>query len=432
MFVYLDRVWCKEEGLENIATLATNFFALDVWKNDLLWEKTRNEILAWVNAERQGVATDRNAVREVVALSHRLGTFKKLSSVYLDDLAEHYSREAQDRLNAVVAGGTGTEYVSWALAKEAEEAERSSVFFSDPSEVVKSLRLAVAHPASEVVRPALDEAMYRDDTEALSRLYVFCKEGGLVPVFAGALRSHIEQRMKQLISDPANDPQMIDSTLKFKRFADGAVGQIFGGAGRTSPTRAAAPSTPRQSRPSTPSEGLQPRKRRAELASRLPQSDVAVVLRGREAMGTSSTQPEPQEPQIKSQTQLELEDAVRAGFKAGLGSRQNAPAEWIAKHLDSVMRRGPKDGEDEFNALLDEIVALVGFTPDKDVFRAFYTSGLAKRLLLNKSASDDMERNMIIKLQKGKRSLLWISWLTCRNGRGVHVRRRHDEGSAAV
>lgn len=406
MFVYLDRVWCKEEGLENIATLATNFFALDVWKNDLLWEKTRNEVLAWVNAERQGVATDRNAVREVVALSHRLGTFKKLSSVYLDDLAEHYSREAQDRLNAVVAGGTGTEYVSWALAKEAEEAERSSVFFSDPSEVVKSLRLAVAHPASEVVRPALDEAMYRDDTEALSRLYVFCKEGGLVPVFAGALRSHIEQRMKQLISDPANDPQMIDSTLKFKRFADGAVGQIFGGAGRTSPTRAAAPSTPRQSRPSTPSEGLQPRKRRAELASRLPQSDVAVVLRGREAMGSSSTLPEPQEPQIKSQTQLELEDAVRAGFKAGLGSRQNAPAEWIAKHLDSVMRRGPKDGEDEFNALLDEIVALVGFTPDKDVFRAFYTSGLAKRLLLNKSASDDMERNMIIKLQKGKRFLL--------------------------
>lgn len=403
--MYLDRVWCKDEGLENIATLATNYFALDVWKNDLLWEKTRNEVLALVNAERQGVATDRNAVRDVVSLSHRLGTFKKLSSVYLDDLAEHYSREAQDRLNAVVAGGTGTEYVSWALAKEAEEAERSSVFFSDPSEVVKSLRLAVAHPASEVVRPALDEAMYRDDTEALSRLYTFCKEGGLVPVFAAALRSHIEQRMKQLISDPANDPQMIDSTLKFKRFADGAVGQIFGGGGRSSPTRAAAPiSTPRQSRPSTPSSGLPPRKQRATDRDRaVGMRSDPLVFRGREAMGSSSAGVPESKP--KSQAQLELEDAVRAGFKAGLGSRQNAPAEWIAKHLDSVMRRGPKDGEDEFNALLDEIVALVGFTPDKDVFRAFYTSGLAKRLLLNKSASDDMERNMIIKLQKGELSI---------------------------
>lgn len=394
-------MWCKDEGLESIATLARNHFASDVWKNDLLWEKTRNELLSWVNSEREGATSDRSAVREVVSLAHRLGTFKKLSGVYLDDLAEHYSREAQDRLNAVVAGGTGTEYVSWALAKEAEEAERSSVFFSDPSEVVKSLRLAIVHPAGEVVRPALDEAMYRDDTDALGRLYVFCKEGGLVSVFASALRSHIEQRMKQLISDPANDPQMIDSTLKFKRFADGAVGQIFGGAGRSSPTRASGPVTASSaSRPSTPHED--------DSLTKAPDAIVARVMNRRGARQQPGSA-ESAVPLGKSSAQLELEDAVRAGFKAGLGSRQNAPAEWIAKHLDTVMRRGPRDGEDEFNALLDEIVALVGFTPDKDVFRAFYTQGLAKRLLLNKSASDDMERNMIVKLQKGELTASIIS-----------------------
>ena len=70
------------------------------------------------------------------------------------------------------------------------------------------------------------------------------------------------------------------------------------------------------------------------------------------------------------------------------------------------MRRGQGQGtEAEFNALLDEIIALIGFTRDKDVFKAFYSSQLAKRLLLNKSASDDMERNMIIKLQKGEQLL---------------------------
>lgn len=67
------------------------------------------------------------------------------------------------------------------------------------------------------------------------------------------------------------------------------------------------------------------------------------------------------------------------------------------------MRKGQVSStEAEFNVLLDEIVALIGYTPDKDVFRAFYSTGLAKRLLLNKSASDDMERNMIVKLQKGR------------------------------
>lgn len=42
---------------------------------------------------------------------------------------------------------------------------------------------------------------------------------------------------------------------------------------------------------------------------------------------------------------LELRDAVRVGFKAGLGSRQNAPAEWIGEsislffHCSSTVRR---------------------------------------------------------------------------------------------
>ena len=72
-----------------------------------------------------------------------------------------------------------------------------------------------------------------------------------------------------------------------------------------------------------------------------------------------------------------------------------------AKHLDIAMRRGQGSGtEAEFNAFLDEIIALIGFAKDKDVFKAFYSTQLAKRLLLNKSASDDMERNMIVKLQK--------------------------------
>ena len=71
------------------------------------------------------------------------------------------------------------------------------------------------------------------------------------------------------------------------------------------------------------------------------------------------------------------------------------------------MRRGQGSGtEAEFDSQLEEIIALIGFTPDKDVFKAFYSTQLAKRLLLNKSASDDMERNMIIKLQQGM--LRWL------------------------
>jgi len=98
------------------------------------------------------------------------------------------------------------------------------------------------------------------------------------------------------------------------------------------------------------------------------------------------------------------------------------------------MRRGQGSGtEAEFDSQLEEIIALIGFTPDKDVFKAFYSTQLAKRLLLNKSASDDMERNMIIKLQQGKSQ--WTSGicrLMIRNGRRIYIGRYHDEGSAVV
>lgn len=40
----------------------------------------------------------------------------------------------------------------------------------------------------------------------------------------------------------------------------------------------------------------------------------------------------------------------------------------------------------------------------KDIFEAFYKRDLAKRLLLNKSASFDAERSMLLKLKDGARS----------------------------
>ena len=43
---------------------------------------------------------------------------------------------------------------------------------------------------------------------------------------------------------------------------------------------------------------------------------------------------EEEEPELTAEERkrlLELEDAIRVGFKAGMGSRQNAPAEWIGE-----------------------------------------------------------------------------------------------------
>jgi len=87
-----------------------------------------------------------------------------------------------------------------------------------------------------------------------------------------------------------------------------------------------------------------------------------------------------------------LTDAFTVGFKA----RRNKPAELIARHLDKLMRRGQRDISDaEWESMLEKVLSLYRFTDDRDVFRTFYTRHLAKRLLLEKSASDDFEKGVL-------------------------------------
>jgi cullin 4 len=98
-----------------------------------------------------------------------------------------------------------------------------------------------------------------------------------------------------------------------------------------------------------------------------------------------------------------LIDAFQTGFKA----RRNKPAEMIAKYLDKAMRKGQKDTSDAaFEALLDSALGLYRFTNDKDVFRTFYHRALAKRLLLERSASNDFEKAMLKKLKERMLTML--------------------------
>jgi hypothetical protein len=55
--------------------------------------------------------------------------------------------------------------------------------------------------------------------------------------------------------------------------------------------------------------------------------------------------------------------------------------------------------EQEIEAVLDKAMVLFRFLQEKDVFERYYKQHLAKRLLLNKSVSDDCEKNMISKLK---------------------------------
>lgn len=62
--------------------------------------------------------------------------------------------------------------------------------------------------------------------------------------------------------------------------------------------------------------------------------------------------------------------------------------------------------EQEIETVLDKTMVLFRFLQEKDVFERYYKQHLAKRLLLNKSVSDDSEKNMISKLKVSNSGIL--------------------------
>lgn len=93
--------------------------------------------------------------------------------------------------------------------------------------------------------------------------------------------------------------------------------------------------------------------------------------------------------------------ALHDAFDVCVNSRPNKPAEFLAKYLDAYLRTGNKKKTDEeLYQVMDKAMSLLRFVDGKDVFEAFYTKELAKRLLLSKSASKDAELAMLSKLKQ--------------------------------
>lgn len=177
---------------------------------------------------------------------------------------------------------------------------------------------------------------------------------------------HLQNKVKSIVTDKEHDDDMVETLLKFKHFADSLVHDTFANTDTSS-------------------------------------SDPDIKME-------SSSSSNPIAPPTKHPNQLflyALSDAFRRGFK----HRRNKPAELLAKHVDKAMRKGQQGRKDEdFQAELDRVLALYRFTDDKDVFRAFYHRALAKRLLLDKSASDDFEKAMLKKLKERE----WLRRYGCR------------------
>jgi cullin 4 len=94
----------------------------------------------------------------------------------------------------------------------------------------------------------------------------------------------------------------------------------------------------------------------------------------------------------------EFKEHSKDSLTVVLNTRQNKPAELIALFVDKLLKTS-KLSESQVEDQLNSCLALFRMVQGKDIFEAFYGKTLAKRLLLNKSASVDSEKSMLVKLR---------------------------------
>ncbi|GIY42772.1 cullin-3 [Caerostris extrusa] len=90
---------------------------------------------------------------------------------------------------------------------------------------------------------------------------------------------------------------------------------------------------------------------------------------------------------------------IASDFECFLNLNPKSP-EYLSLFIDDKLKKGVKGmTEQEIELVLDKTMVLFRYLQEKDVFERYYKQHLAKRLLLNKSVSDDSEKNMISKLK---------------------------------
>jgi cullin 3 len=94
-----------------------------------------------------------------------------------------------------------------------------------------------------------------------------------------------------------------------------------------------------------------------------------------------------------------LEKALENSFQDFINVNERSP-EHLSLFLNEYLKQGGKDkSEAEVDAILDSGILLLQYLANKDTFETYYKRHMAKRLLTKKSASREIERQMLSKMK---------------------------------
>ena len=353
-FMYLDRYHVQYHSLLSLNDAGLKHFKEIVY--DELKKDVSSAVIIQINEEREKIPIDRSLLKNVVDLYVQMGVGSievyeaDLEAPFLESTKEYYAHKADLWM-------TEDDTPSYLVKVEkvlADEQDRLINYLNNVTEVklmnvvetelLGKKKLELMEKEGSGLKVLLEHEKI-DDLNRMYQLFSRLKEEGLAPM-ADIFRSHVlESGMERINARSARLETLPDKEREKESTND----------------------------PSFVKELIALHEKYLEMV--------------RSQFGSHAL------------FQKALKDAFTDFVNRDAGESKHA--EIMASFCDTLLKSGgEKLGDDEIEAYLEKIVLLFSYLSDKDVFAEIYRDMLAKRLLGQRSASDEMERMMVGKLKQ--------------------------------
>ncbi|CAI9100061.1 OLC1v1036983C1 [Oldenlandia corymbosa var. corymbosa] len=355
-FHYLDRYFIARLALPPLNEVGVTCFKSKVFEE--LKRKATGAVIALIQQERDGDQIDRSLLKNVLDLFVEIGMGQlncyenDFEDAMLKDTTSYYSRQA----SKWILEDTCPDYMLKAEECLKREKDRVAHYLHSSSEsklLEKARRELLTVYASQLLEKEHSgiSALLRDDkVEDLSRMFrLFSKvDQGLDPV-ANAFRQHVTSLGTALVKQAEDVAK--DKKADIKKDVAGLPEQVF-----------------------------------VRKVIDLHDKYIGYV-------------------NDCFQNHSLFHKALKEAFEVFCNKNVagSSCAELLATFCESILVKGggaEKLSDEDIEQTLENIVKLLAYVSDKDLFAEFYRKKLARRLLYDRSASDEHERSILTKLKQ--------------------------------
>eukprot|EP00978_Attheya_sp_CCMP212_P006941 scaffold16220_cov51-Attheya_sp.AAC.4 len=345
-FTYLDRYYVKHHSLPTLSQAGLKHFRTHIY--DEMKSDTTAAILALIDEERDGEIIDKTLIKSSVELYESMGMGSldayaaDLEAPLLDSTRAYYVKKRQEWIET----DSTPDYLIKAERALNEERNRVGDYLNSASEV-------------KLLRVCEEEILEKVESVLLE------KEGSGCRVLLANDKSEDLQRMFRLFSRLENGLNPIATIVE----------QFISAMGK---------------------ECIDKRKARLDGGEK-DKNDDPKFVKSLLSLHDKYLGVIKSDFSGHSLFQKALKDAFVEIMNKNVGQFTNA--ELMSTFCDRVLKSNEKLNDAEVEENLDRVVQLFSYLTDKDLFAEIYRNQLAKRLLNQRSSSDDSEKIMIAKLK---------------------------------